>query len=173
MSDRLIWPLSSFLFFFFRSFLIERLQARKSPASSGSKAKPGAVTLSAGEDLAAGMLAGVASRFFTTPLSNVTVRHQTSSTAKEKQADAKGKEKEGAESDSDDEGEYSDEPGIIETLGQIVKEKGVAGAWPWAQILVTGHILRYNTTLSPFLFLLLQDSGLGTKQPFYSQYHLL
>ena len=79
------------------------------------------------------MLAGMASRFFTTPLSNVTVRHQTSSIAKEKQGEGKGKEKakdKNNDSDSDDdEGEYSDEPGIFETLQQIVNEKGIAGAF--------------------------------------------
>jgi adenine nucleotide transporter 17 len=109
--------------------LIERLHARKSVASAGAKGKSEAVTLSAGEDLAAGMLAGVASRFFTTPLSNVTVRHQTSSTAKEKSdGDAKGKGKASNDSDSDDdEGEYSDEPGIVETLKEIIGEKGIAG----------------------------------------------
>lgn len=91
------------------------------------------MVLSAAEDLAAGMLAGIASRFFTTPLSNVTVRLQTSSTAKEKrEEDAKGKgkqvEKAVHESDSDDEGEYNDAPGIVDTLRQIVKEKGIGGA---------------------------------------------
>lgn len=87
------------------------------------------MTLNAAEDLIAGMLAGMASRFFTTPLSNVTVRHQTSSVAKQKESDAKGKGKEVADdSDSDEDGEYSDEPGIVETLRQIVNEKGIAGA---------------------------------------------
>jgi adenine nucleotide transporter 17 len=73
------------------------------------------------------MLAGMASRFFTTPLSNVTVRHQTSSVAKLKEDEGKGKGKSTEESDSDEDGEYSDEPGIYETLRQIVAEKGIAG----------------------------------------------
>lgn len=99
-----------------------------------AKGKEGstAITLSAAEDLAAGMLAGMASRFFTTPLSNVTVRHQTSSVAKEKTTtEQKGKGKANSNSDSDtsdDEGEYSDEPGIIDTLREITREKGIAGA---------------------------------------------
>jgi adenine nucleotide transporter 17 len=126
--------LSNFLFFFFRSFLIEKIRLRKA-SSSGSTASNGkergsdskGITLSAAEDLAAGMLAGMASRFFTTPLSNVTVRHQTSSVAKQAE-EGKGKGKSVEDSDSsDDDGEYSDEPGIVETLQQIVAEKGVAG----------------------------------------------
>jgi adenine nucleotide transporter 17 len=134
-TDPHLFLLQSFLFFFFRSFLIERLKVRKQSSSmpmeksKGDSSKPR--TLSAAEDLLAGMLAGIASRFFTTPLSNVTVRHQTSSTAKAKDESAKGKEKASAppDSDSDEEGEYSDQPGIIETLRQIVEEKGVAGEY--------------------------------------------
>lgn len=75
------------------------------------------------------MLAGAASRFFTTPLSNVTVRLQTSATAKSKDEKGKGKEA-GAQkedSESEDEDEYGSGPGIFETMHEIVKEKGIAG----------------------------------------------
>ncbi|UZJ53181.1 hypothetical protein CBS101457_002501 [Exobasidium rhododendri] len=158
-ADSMSNTMSNFLFFFFRSFLIERLQARKPPAPSREKGKAGAVALSAGEDLAAGMLAGVASRFFTTPLSNVTVRHQTSSTAKEKPSDdAKGKGKALNESDSDDdEGEYSDEPGIIETLSQIVKEKGIPGLWAGYE---TAILLSVSPALTFYLTHIITSAAL-------------
>lgn len=137
-ADSMSNTLSNFFFFYFRGFLIEKVLARKSarqaaaPTSRGEKSATATITLSAAEDLAVGMLAGIASRFFTTPLSNVTVRHQTSATAKEKEGtNVKGKEKEvekrDNDSDSDEEGEYGDGPGIVETLKQIVEEKGVAG----------------------------------------------
>lgn len=128
--------LSNFLFFFFRSFLIEKIRLRKAassasgsgPAFNGKGSDSKAITLSAAEDLAAGMLAGMASRFFTTPLSNVTVRHQTSSVAKQSEKEkGKAKSVEDDSDSSDDDGEYSDEPGILETLQQIVAEKGIAG----------------------------------------------
>lgn len=73
------------------------------------------------------MLAGALSRFFTTPLSNVTVRLQTAATSKSKDEKGKGKAKASDDSESDDEDEYSSGPGIMETMHEIVKEKGVAG----------------------------------------------
>lgn len=138
-ADSMSNTLSNFFFFYFRGYLIEKVLARKTArqgsagrgsGNGGKGAATATVALSAAEDLAVGMLAGIASRFFTTPLSNVTVRHQTSATAKGKEADGqeegKGKEKEN-DSDSDEEGEYGDGPGIVETLHQIVEEKGVLG----------------------------------------------
>lgn len=115
-------PCSSFLFFYFRGFFIEQLLLRK-PAK-GSKSK--APSLTAPEDLACGLLAGIASRFFTTPLSAVTVRHQTSASASEKKAVKEGEKKEDSDSEDED-GSYNDGPGIFATLQDIVKEKGVIG----------------------------------------------
>lgn len=122
------FPLPSFLFFYFRSFLVESIRERRTRSSNGGNGKGKSFHLSTLEDLAVGMLAGALSRFFTTPLSNVTVRLQTSATAKSKDDKGKGKEKAAADdSESDDEDEYGSGPGIAETMQQIVKEKGVAG----------------------------------------------
>lgn len=81
------------------------------------------------EDLLVGMVAGAASRFFTTPLSNVTVRMQTTATAKPKTEKGKAKAKDDDNSDSDDEDEYGNGTGIVGTMREIVKEKGIAGLW--------------------------------------------
>jgi len=127
--------LSNFLFFFFRSALVSLLitsKAAKLETAPKSSGKPKPITLSGFEDLAVGALAGATSRLFTTPLSNVVVRKQTSSKAAA--PSEKGKEKEkpaGAQDDdSEEEGEYSvDEPGIIDSLREIIQEKGVLGLW--------------------------------------------
>lgn len=107
----------------------ERKRAKLPPAPKG---KQKGIVITAAEDLAIGALAGVVSRFFTTPLSNVTVRMQTSATPKEKveEEKAKGKGKEsGSDSESDDEGGYAESAGIMDVLRQIVAEKGWLGLW--------------------------------------------
>ncbi len=141
-SDTVSSTLSNFLFFYFRSFLIEALRQRKfaggllasgsaGPSSSASAKKGAAqVQLSAAEDLAAGALAGMLSRFFTTPLSNVTVRKQTSASGPAAKQKAGGASENGAGSDSSDEEEaYNDDdgPGIIDSLKEIMNERGVKG----------------------------------------------
>ncbi|PWN38890.1 mitochondrial carrier [Ceraceosorus guamensis] len=142
-SDTISSMLSNFLFFFFRSFLIERALAYKSrsrsapsassssSSSSPSSQKAAAPTITSSQDLAIGFLAGVASRFFTTPLSNVTVRLQTSSESPSNgAADSRGhKQKQESDSESEDEGNYADGPGIVTTLKDIVEEKGALGLW--------------------------------------------
>lgn len=135
-ADSISNALSNFLFFYFRGFLVERVRERRisssSSSSSGSeKAASAKFALTTAEDLIVGMLAGALSRFFTTPLSNVTVRLQTNATAKKKQEDGKGKGKEveSLDSESDDEDEYGSGPGILETMQEIQKEKGIAGLW--------------------------------------------
>lgn len=135
-SDSISNTLSNFLFFYFRSFFMEAIQERKRAKlqpSSGGKGKGKSIVITAAEDLAIGALAGIVSRLFTTPLSNVTVRMQTSATPK-----AKNKQVEGAkeatkqpssDSESDDEGGYAESPGIMDVLRQIVDEKGWLGLW--------------------------------------------
>ncbi|SPO30831.1 related to ANT1 - Peroxisomal transporter of adenine nucleotides (ATP, AMP) - member of the mitochondrial carrier family (MCF) [Ustilago trichophora] len=133
-SDTLSNTLSNFLFFYFRSFFMEAVVQRKQanlPPSSG-KAKgqgQGGIAISAAEDLAIGALAGIVSRFFTTPLSNVTVRMQTSANPKQKSKEQQKKELNGSDSESDDEGGYSESAGIADVLRQIVAEKGWLGLW--------------------------------------------
>ncbi|EPQ26759.1 uncharacterized protein PFL1_05738 [Pseudozyma flocculosa PF-1] len=139
-SDTLSSTLSNFLFFYFRSFLIERLKSHKSarmPRAAGKgKGKAPSIVITAAEDLAVGAMAGIASRFFTTPLSNVTVRKQTAATPSKKQAEADAEKKKqrqqqqpGSDSESDDESSYGDETTIVDTLRQIVAEKGFLGLW--------------------------------------------
>ncbi|PWN51022.1 mitochondrial carrier [Violaceomyces palustris] len=148
-SDTLSTAISNFLFFYFRSFMVVLFKSRKAKSLglTGSDPKTlGKVTLNAAEDLAAGALAGIASRFFTTPLSNVTVRKQTSARPRSREAAEKkgatklssassshqagsGKRTPGSDSDSEEESTYGDEPGIVDTLGQIIREKGILGLW--------------------------------------------
>lgn len=142
-SDTLSNTLSNFLFFYFRSFfmesVIERKKAKFPPTPAGAKGKgKSRIVITAAEDLAIGALAGVVSRFFTTPLSNVTVRMQTSANPKQKskeQLDAINKRKEAggtqpsSDSESDDEGGYAESAGILDVLRQIVAEKGWLGLW--------------------------------------------
>ncbi|SJX64899.1 related to ANT1-Peroxisomal transporter of adenine nucleotides (ATP, AMP)-member of the mitochondrial carrier family (MCF) [Sporisorium reilianum f. sp. reilianum] len=144
-SDTLSNTLSNFLFFYFRSFFMESVKERKKaklpppPAGKKGKGKAASIVITAAEDLAIGALAGIVSRFFTTPLSNVTVRMQTSANPKEKtkeQQEAIDKRKEGgstvqpsSDSESDDEGGYAESAGIMDVLRQIVAEKGWLGLW--------------------------------------------
>ena len=81
------------------------------------------------QDLAAGALAGICSRAFTTPLSNVTVRKQTHSSSSKQQVNGKGKAKATTPDDdsSDDEGTFEDEPSIMSIVNEILKDKGVIG----------------------------------------------
>lgn len=145
-SDTLSNTLSNFLFFYFRSFFMESVKERKRaklpPAAAvGGKGKSRApsIVITAAEDLAIGALAGVVSRFFTTPLSNVTVRMQTSANPKpkskeqEKRTDSTtagvGGGQPSSDSESDDEGGYAESAGIVDVLRQIVAEKGWLGLW--------------------------------------------
>lgn len=144
-SDTLSNTLSNFLFFYFRSFFMEAVKERKKarlpPPAAGAKGKGKApsIVITAAEDLAIGALAGIVSRFFTTPLSNVTVRMQTSANPKEKSKQQQQQEatskREGvaaqpsSDSESDDEGGYSESAGIVDVLRQIVAEKGWLGLW--------------------------------------------
>lgn len=140
-SDTLSNTLSNFLFFYFRSFFMdavkERKRAKLPPSPSKGKGKAPSIVITAAEDLAIGALAGIVSRFFTTPLSNVTVRMQTSATPKEKtkeQQEALAKRKEAnaqpsSDSESDDEGGYAESAGITDVLREIIAEKGYLGLW--------------------------------------------
>lgn len=138
-SDTLSNTLSNFLFFYFRSFFMEAVKERKKaklpspPAGGQGKGKVPNIVITAAEDLAIGALAGIVSRFFTTPLSNVTVRMQTSANPKEKSKEREEKSKEGgqpsSDSESDDEGGYAESAGITDVLRQIVAEKGWLGLW--------------------------------------------
>lgn len=120
--------------------VIERKKAKLPPPPPGAKGKGKgkSIVITAAEDLAIGALAGVVSRFFTTPLSNVTVRMQTSANPKQKskeQLEAASKRKEAgsaqpsSDSESDDEGGYAESAGILDVLRQIVAEKGWLGLW--------------------------------------------
>ncbi|SNX81986.1 related to ANT1 - Peroxisomal transporter of adenine nucleotides (ATP, AMP) - member of the mitochondrial carrier family (MCF) [Melanopsichium pennsylvanicum] len=136
-SDTLSNTLSNFLFFYFRSFFMEavikRKKAKLPPTPKGVKGKGKGIAITAAEDLAIGALAGIVSRFFTTPLSNVTVRMQTSANPKQKNKEQIEKQQQqpqpSSDSESDDEGGYSESPGILDVLRQIVAEKGYLGLW--------------------------------------------
>lgn len=146
-SDTLSNTLSNFLFFYFRTFFMEAVKERKkarlppTPAGANGKGKAPSIVITAAEDLAIGALAGIVSRFFTTPLSNVTVRMQTSANPKQKakeQLEANNTRKAAggpsttqpsSDSESDDEGHYAESAGIVDVLRQIVTEKGWPGLW--------------------------------------------
>lgn len=109
--------------------VLNRKKGNAPPANG--KGKTPAIAITAAEDLAIGALAGIVSRFFSTPLSNVTVRMQTAATPKSKEL-VKEKTDDGkpsSDSESDDEDGYAESPGILEVLRQIVAEKGYLGLW--------------------------------------------
>lgn len=80
-----------------------------------------------------GALAGVFSRAFTTPLSNVTVRKQTHSSSRSepwKSGDEKqpSKSTDRVDSSDDEETTYEDEPTLRRVINEIVQDRGIIGA---------------------------------------------
>ena len=105
--------ISSFLYYYFYSFLRSFLTRRRSPSSLAKSKVP---TLSVAEELGLGFVAGLASKLISTPLSVVTVRLQT--------------EREDAE---EDETLYTEEAqkvgGVKDVIGRIYEEDGLVGFW--------------------------------------------
>ncbi|KAI1769180.1 mitochondrial carrier domain-containing protein [Hypoxylon sp. FL1150] len=117
--------LDSFLFFlFYEWFRGLRLAARRRRHRGYDRTKGLAVL----EELAVGMAAGACSRLFTTPIANVVTRKQTASLVN------------GAN------GELS----VNEILGDIRREKGLAGFW-------SGYSASLVLTLNPSITFFLQE----------------
>jgi len=129
-SDTLSTAISQFVFFYVYS-LLHKVFLRHKTRSTARAAVGGQTTLSALEGLLVGCLAGLVAKGCVAPLSNVTVRQQTSSTAKAQAEDAEKKAAgEAGEEDSDDEdGDYSSAPGIMEVVRDILQEQGWTGLW--------------------------------------------
>lgn len=146
-SDSLSTGLSNFIYFYTYSFLIARLTTRK--LRRAPPAAKGAPVLSALEELAIGCLAGVLSKAVVTPLSNVTVRQQTSTAAKVK-SDAEGEKERGDVDDSDDEdGTYGTAPSMSEIIHDILQEKGWTGLWSgFKSAIILVRRLALATTVS-------------------------
>lgn len=150
-TDTLSTGISQFVFFYAYSLLHKGLLRHKSrTAAVGDKASP--PILSALEGLLVGCLAGIVAKGMTAPLSNVTVRQQTSSTAKAKaeDADAEKQAGPGGEDSDDEDGDYSSAPGIIEVVQDILKEQGWTGLWSGyksAIVLVSRRSVRVRRRL--------------------------
>lgn len=129
-SDTLSTAISQFVFFYAYSLLhngfLRHKTRRAARATEGDKASPVLSTL---EGLLVGCLAGLVAKGVAAPLSNVTVRQQTSSTAKAKAEGAQKKVGAGEEDSDEEDGDYSSAPGIMEIVRDILKEQGWTGLW--------------------------------------------
>lgn len=167
-SDTLSTAISQFVFFYAYSLLHKGFLRHKTRtaarATVGDKASP--PILSALEGLLVGCLAGLVAKGIVAPLSNVTVRQQTSSSAKAKAEDAEKKAGAAGEEDSDDEdGDYSSAPGITEIVRDILKEQGWTGLWSGyksAIVLVSRRRFSFGARCA--------ESTISDHQP---SYHLL
>ncbi|CAL1712027.1 unnamed protein product [Somion occarium] len=137
-TDTLANFLSSFLYFYFYSFLRAILVRRKARflLPSGKARNPARILLSAPEEIGVGFLAGVASRSIITPLNVITVRLQT------------------VHDDSDDEENNAEiptpqEPGPVDVTREIYSEDGLQGFWKGFK---TAIPLSFNPALTMFLF---------------------
>ncbi|KAM0793476.1 hypothetical protein ACM66B_000918 [Microbotryomycetes sp. NB124-2] len=136
-SDSLSTGISNFLYFYVYSFLHSKLVSHKerklgpTTTKDGKKLPP---ALTALEGLLVGMLAGIVAKGFVSPLSNITVRQQTASTAKDKKdSNAVGqagvRAQEDSDSSDDESSSYGSTPSIIEVANDILNEKGPLGFW--------------------------------------------
>ncbi|KAK4055203.1 hypothetical protein OIV83_000483 [Microbotryomycetes sp. JL201] len=144
-SDSLSTGISNFLYFYVYSFLHSRLVTHKerkfgpTTTKDGKKLPP---ALTALEGLLVGMLAGIVAKGFVSPLSNITVRQQTASTAKGKDEAETSSPPEDADSSDDENGSYGSTPTIMEVAQDILSEKGPLGFW-------SGYSSSILLTLNP------------------------
>lgn len=124
MPNYLSQYISSFLYFYFYSFLRGILARRKSP-SPRVKSKAAPVLLSAAEELGIGFLAGLASRAISQPLSVITVRLQTEG---EDDSSESGSDKGSVYDDSETEA-HATSAGVTGTVKKIYAEQGLEGFW--------------------------------------------
>lgn len=114
----------SFLFFLFYNYMrTYRLQ------NNGGKA----TSLPVLDELSVGALAGVCSKFFTTPISNIVTRKQTAAMISARS------------------GSHSAEPSVSEIASKIRSEKGLQGFW-------SGYSASLVLTLNPSLTFFLYES---------------
>lgn len=112
------------------TLIARRLKLSPPPTASTAKGKPVAIpVLSALEEIVIGMLSGVAAKAVVSPLSNITVRQQTATSAREKVVGGKNAETSGgggddSSDDDDDEGGYAD-PSALSIARDIYDEKVV------------------------------------------------
>lgn len=134
-SDSLSTAISQFAYFFLyallhKQFLRHKIRkavaAELAPDAGKRSGKASPPMLSALEGLLVGCLAGMVAKGIVAPLSNITVRQQTSSTAKAMAGDAEKVEEEDSD---DDEGSYSAAPSMLEIARDILQEKGWTGLW--------------------------------------------
>jgi len=144
-SDTLSTLPSNFLFFLCHSTLHKAWAARRS-----SKAK----TFSALEEIALGSIAGMAAKLVVTPISQITVRQQsTSSRANKVSAKVRGKAPEKAQEDSDSEDEEAGENSITQICNDIIAERGWRGFWSGYK---SAAMLSLMPSLTMYIFALLK-----------------
>ncbi|KAI5475360.1 hypothetical protein MNV49_001591 [Pseudohyphozyma bogoriensis] len=158
-TDSLSTGLSNFIYFYayslLRTLLINRkLRRHPPPPASKEKGSIAPPVLSAIEEILIGCLSGVISKGTVAPLSNITVRAQTASTAKAKQEEGEEKviakpDVEGEESDDDDDAGYGKAPSSISIAKDIYEEKGWTGFWSGFK---SSIILTTNPAITFYLF---------------------
>lgn len=121
-SDSLSTGISQFIYFFCYSFLHKLVLKQKARRAGGKSA-----ALSAVEGILVGCLSGIVAKGIVSPLSNVTVRQQTSSAPKAKAEGAP--QKAGDDSSDDEDGDFAASPSITDILNDILREKGWTGLW--------------------------------------------
>ncbi|KAK4704178.1 hypothetical protein P7C70_g2034, partial [Phenoliferia sp. Uapishka_3] len=158
-ADTVSTAISNFLYFYVYSFLRNTLIARRlklnpPPSFNNSKTKPSAIpVLSAVEEIVIGMLSGVVAKAITSPLSNITVRQQTSTAKKivpssEKSGSNAASKTRDEESSDEEEDDYAAAPGVLDIVRDIYEEKGWTGFWSGFS---SSIVLTTNPAITSFL----------------------
>ncbi|KAL8286261.1 hypothetical protein RQP46_004749 [Phenoliferia psychrophenolica] len=135
-----------------RDTLINRRIKQSPQPLNGSKGKTSAAPiLTAVEEIVIGMLSGIAAKAVVSPLSNITVRQQTATVAKEKSVEkVVDRSKEEDSSDEDDDGGSGSAPSALDIAKDILKEKACQFT-----LVVDGFksslVLSINPALSSYL----------------------
>jgi hypothetical protein len=128
-SDTLSTALSNFLFFYMHAALSALATRRLRQIASHDKGAVDSVVmkLSGGKELLIGVLAGVASRGITTPLSVITVRKQTASKVASK-PEHPGANETAVEDEDDYDSDWASDSSVA-IARDIYAEMGISGFW--------------------------------------------
>ncbi|KAL1922587.1 uncharacterized protein VTP21DRAFT_10126 [Calcarisporiella thermophila] len=146
LPDTVQTVLSNFIFFYAYSSLRGLFSKRN--LKYGNKQ-----SLSSAQELLVGALAGIISRFFTTPISVVTLRKQTLENTKAENPRENGNgitnEKDVGDSTRSKDRNTSAFPSTLSIIEDIFEEKGITGFWTGYRASV---ILTSNPSITYFLF---------------------
>ncbi|KAI0077194.1 mitochondrial carrier [Panus rudis PR-1116 ss-1] len=142
-TDTIAQFLSSFLYFYFYSFLRDVLVRRRSRQTlSPTKSKAAPVLLKVSEELGIGFIAGIASRAISTPLNVITVRLQT-------ERDSDSNEEIASLTAEGTKATSRSAAGPIDVCRSIYSEEGMKGFWRGFSTTIP---LSLNPALTMFLF---------------------